>query len=88
MPCAHQKICGVLAQDFPVDQTCALLDMLVKTPVRLSRTIMTKKPETMVANGDFAPHELLTAERENEPVVVYELKRAPTMFAYPMARSS
>ena len=51
-------------------RTCALFDMLVKTPVKLSSTIITAKPEIMVASGVLAPHELLTAEREKEPVVV------------------
>ena len=68
--------------------TWALLDMLVKTVVRHSSTIMTVNPDMMVASGVLAPQELLTAEREKEPVVVYELKRAPAMLAYPMARSS
>lgn len=37
---------------------------------------------------DWAPQELLTAEREKEPVVVYALNSAPTMLAKPMARIS
>ena len=55
--------------------------MLVKTVVRHSSTTITVKPETMVDSGVLALHELLTAEREKEPVVVYELKRAPAMLA-------
>ena len=51
-------------------RTCALFDMLVKIPVKLSSTIITAKPDIIVASGVFAPHELLTAEREKEPVVV------------------
>ena len=44
--------------------------MFSNTPVRHSSTSMTVKPVTIWASGVCAPTELLTAEREKEPVVV------------------
>jgi hypothetical protein len=44
--------------------------MLVKTPVSRRSTTMMTMPVTKPASGVLAPHELLTAEREKEPVVV------------------
>ena len=51
--------------------TCTLALMFSNTPVRHSSTSMTVKPVTIWASGVCAPTELLTAEREKEPVVVY-----------------
>jgi hypothetical protein len=50
---------------------CTLALMFSNTPVRHSSTSMTVKPVTIWASGVCAPTELLTAEREKEPVVVY-----------------